>query len=100
MRRVLVRYRVTADRAAENEAFIRDVFEQLMQAAPVDVRYCSLKLEDGVSFVHIMEAERGGSSLTELPAFKAFTAKIRDRCEELPAATEFSPVGTYRVFEA
>jgi hypothetical protein len=98
MRRVLVRYKVTADRAAENEAFIREVFRELAKAAPTDVRYTSLKLEDGVSFVHIMEAEGGGGSLTELPAFKAFTAKIRDRCEEPPAATEFSPVGAYRVF--
>ena len=100
MKRVLVRYKVMADRAAENEAFIRDVFEQLKQAAPAGLRYCSLKLEDGVSFVHIMEAERGSSSLTELAAFKAFTAKMRERCEEPPAATEFSPVGAYRVFEA
>jgi hypothetical protein len=100
MKRVLVRYKVTADRAAENEAFVRAVFEQLTQAAPADLRYCSLKLADGVSFVHIMEAEGGGAALIELPAFKAFTAKIRERCEEPPAATEFSPVGAYRLFAA
>lgn len=34
MKRVLVRYKVKADRAAENEAFIKKVFDELMQNTP------------------------------------------------------------------
>jgi hypothetical protein len=97
MKRVLVRYRVKADRVAENEAFVRGVFEQLAHAAPPGLRYSSLKLEDGVSFVHIMDVE-AGATLTGLPAFKAFSEQIRDRCDDQPIAMEFTSVGNYRLF--
>jgi hypothetical protein len=97
MKRVLVRYRVKADRAAENEAFIRCVFEELAHAAPPGLRYSSLKLEDGVTFVHIMDTE-AGVTLTAIPAFRAFSEKIRDRCDDQPIAMEFSTVGNYRLF--
>ena len=36
--------------------------------------------------------------VTQVGAFKAFTAHIADRCEELPTTTELSPVGSYRFF--
>ena|SRR5438477_1229973 len=96
MKRVLIRYRVKADRAAENEAFVRGVFEQLEQAALPGLRYSSLKLEDGVSFVHIMEAE-AGATLTGLAAFKSFSELISDRCDDQPTAMAFTPVGNYRL---
>lgn len=96
MKRVLVRYRVKADRAAENEAFVKGVFEELERAAPSGLRYISLKLADGVTFVHIMDAD-AGATLTDFPAFKAFSERIRDRCDELPIAAEFAPVGNYRM---
>jgi hypothetical protein len=97
MKRVLVRYRVKADLAAENEAFVKGVFEDLARTAPSGLRYSSLKLEDGVTFVHIMDAE-AGATLTSLPAFKAFSEKIRDRCDDQPIATEFVVVGNYHLF--
>jgi hypothetical protein len=56
MKRVVLRYRFTADRAAENEVLVRGLFDELARMAPGNVRYCSLKLGDGVSSVHIMEA--------------------------------------------
>ena len=53
MRRVMVRYKVKADRAAENESYVKKVFEQLERERPAGVRYATFKLDDGVSFVHI-----------------------------------------------
>jgi hypothetical protein len=95
MKQVLVRYKVKAGRGAENEAFVRGVFEQLAQRAPKDIRYSSLRLEDGVTFVHVLESEVGSMPLSDLPAFKAFTADVRERCDEPPIATEFTRVGAY-----
>ncbi len=54
MKRVMVRYKVKADRAAENENYISKVFEQLKNDRPSGLRYASFKLNDGVSFVHIV----------------------------------------------
>ena len=100
MKRVMVRYKVKADRATENESYITKVFEQLKRDKPPGLRYVSFKLDDGVSFVHIvsLEAVDGSNPLGELSAFKAFTAEIRDRCEEPPVAAELKEVGSYRFF--
>jgi len=100
MRKVMVRYKVKADRAAENEGYIAKVFEQLRIERPAGLHYASFKLEDGVSFVHIvsMDAAGGRNPLGELSAFKAFTAQIRERCEEAPVAVDLKEVGSYRFF--
>jgi len=98
MKRVMVRYKVKADRSAENEGYIRKVFEQLKREHPSDVRYASFKLHDGVSFVHIVSIEvaDGSNPLRELSACNEFTARIRDRCEEPPVSMDLNEVGSYR----
>lgn len=101
MKRVMVRYKVKADKAAENEAYIRRVFEELQQTSPARLRYASFKLSDGVSFVHIasIETEDGSNPLAETSAFKAFQKGIKDRCEEPPAAVDLDTIGAYRFMQ-
>lgn len=102
MKRIMVRYKVKSDRAAENEGFITKVFEQLKRDQPAGLRYASFKLNDGVSFVHIvsLEGAEGSNALGELASFKEFTAQIRERCEEPPVPVELTEVGSYRFFGA
>jgi hypothetical protein len=93
----MVRYRVKPDRVAENEERISQVFEQLARETPEGLRYASFKLEDGVTFVHVVldEEVNGGSTLRELSAFKTFSAGMLDRCEEAPVVTQLAVVGSY-----
>ncbi len=100
MKRVLVRYKVLADKAGENEAYIRKVFDELRQTGPDGLRYASFKLEDGVSFVHIasIETEDGSNPLSQSPAFQQFQEKIGERCEEPPVAVGLDEIGSYRLF--
>jgi hypothetical protein len=100
MKRLMVRYKVKADRAAENERFVTAVFEQLKQERPPGLRYATFKLDDGLSFVHIVshEADDDSNPLGELSAFKEFTANVRDRCDEPPVAVELHEVGSYAFF--
>ena len=102
MKRLMVRYKVKADRATENERYITGVFEQLKREKPSGLRYAAFKLDDGVSFVHIVsvEAADGSNPLNDLSAFKAFTAGIGERCEEAPVAVDLQAVGAYAVFGA
>ena len=97
MKQAMVRYKVKADRAAENESYITKVFEQLERERPSGLRYASFKLDDGVSFVHIVSIEAADDSnpLRELSAFKEFLAGIRDRCEEPPTSVDLKEVGSY-----
>jgi hypothetical protein len=102
MKRMMVRYKVKADRAAENERYVTSVFEQLHRERPDGLRYATFKLDDGVSFVHLvsLEAADGRSPLGELSAFKAFTDTIGERCDEPPVAVDLDEVGSYRFFGA
>jgi hypothetical protein len=101
VQRFMVRYKVKTDRAAENEQLVRAVYEQLAREHPAGLRYATLKLDDGVSFVHLVSHEADGDNpLPELAAFKAFIAEIGDRCEEPPVRTELSEVGSYAFFAA
>ena len=95
MREVLVRYKVKPDRVAENEELVRAVYEELESSGPSDFRYATFLLDDGVSFVHI--AYHGdGNPLATLPAFQRFQQNIAERCDEPPAVTELSRIGSYR----
>jgi hypothetical protein len=97
MRRILVRYRVHPDRVAENEQLVKQVYVQLAEARPAGLRYATIKLADGVTFLHQMSAETpaANEALRDLPAFKAFTAGIKERCAELPVTEEVVEIGRY-----
>jgi hypothetical protein len=83
MKRVVVKYKVKADKAEENTAYIKKVFAELHRNNPAGLRYVSFRLEDGVSFVHLASVETtdGQNPLGQSPAFKAFQEKIKERCE-------------------
>jgi len=57
MKRLMVRYKVKPECAVENEGYIAQVFEQLEREKPTGIRYATFKLEDGVSFVHLVSYE-------------------------------------------
>jgi hypothetical protein len=99
--RKLIRYTLKPESVAENERYVRSVFDELRRAAPADLRYAVFKLDDGVSFMHLVAHEKpdGNKPLTDLPAFKAFTAKIRERCVAPPVSVEVEEIGSYGFFD-
>lgn len=98
MRTAVVRYQVKPDRLAEHEQLARRVYEELEALAPPGFRYATLRLDDGVSFVHIAETEPGVQApLPQLEAFRAFTADIADRCDVPPDNRQAEVIGSYRL---
>jgi hypothetical protein len=96
---VIVRYQTKPDRADENQALIEKVFEDLEDRQPEGFTYKVFRLEDGVSFVHVViehEDVASPDSLSDVPAFQAFTADIAERCDVPPAASSATIVGGYR----
>jgi hypothetical protein len=92
----MVRYKVKAGAAAENERLIGQVFAALDRDTPEGLRYQVFKAADGVSFTHVSAFDgTDGNPLTKLPAFKEFTAGIADRCEEPPVTTQVEAVGRF-----
>jgi hypothetical protein len=80
MQRVtLVRYTAKPDRAAENEALSRAVFEELRATAPAHVAYALFR--NGSDFVHVFvnTASDDSGVVTDLPSFKDFSKDAAER---------------------
>ena len=86
--------------SGENEQLAFAVYAELQRAAPKGLRYATFRLDDGVSFMHIVAHEEvdGGNALTALPAFQAFAAGVKDRCVEPPRRVALTKIGAYGFF--
>jgi hypothetical protein len=98
MSTIVVRYQAKPERADENQRLIEAVFNELEERGPEGFTYKVFRLEDGVSFVHVLiehDIDDPGS-LDSVPAFRAFVADIADRCDSPPMASRATIVGGYR----
>ncbi len=91
----VVRYRTKPGRAEENAELVRAVFAELAADGPEGLRYVTLRLEDGVTFVHVALIEGATNPLASSAAFGRFQSEIADRCEEGPLAMDATVVGSY-----
>jgi hypothetical protein len=96
MPQVMVNYKVKPDRAEENAALVRAVYDELRSSAPAGLTYATFLLEDGVSFVHLARHDGDENPLAQIAAFARFQEHIRDRCEEQPVVSRLREVGSYR----
>ena len=99
MRTVVVRYETKPDRADENQRLVEKVYVELAERRPDNFRYVSFRLEDGVSFVHIVVENEGGSNpipLTDIAAFQEFQREVADRCAVQPDFSGAAVVGSHR----
>jgi hypothetical protein len=96
----VIRYRTKPECADENQQLIERVFSELDELGATGFAYASFRLDDGVSFVHVVvEDDRADAavSLAAVPAFQAFQAGITERCEEQPVAAGARLVGAHRM---
>jgi hypothetical protein len=91
----VIRYKTHPESADENERLIRDVFDELAQQNPEGLRYAALRLDDGVSFLHVAVLDGDVNPLTASAAFGKFQAGIKDRCAEGPAPADATVIGSY-----
>jgi hypothetical protein len=92
---VIVRYRTRPDAAEENARLVKGVFSSLAEVDPGDFRYTTYQLADGVTFVHVASFAGSGNPLATLPAFAEFQRELGQRCDEPPAPSEATVVGSY-----
>jgi hypothetical protein len=97
MPNVVVRYRTKPERAEENQQLVEKVFADLAERGEIGFGYACFRLEDGVTFVHVVMEDPGGGtvSLGDVPAFQRFVEGIAERCDEPPVAMAASVVGSH-----
>lgn len=99
MRTVVVQYETLPERADENEKLVDAVYAELRERAPQHFGYATFRLDDDVTFVHVMvEHGEGDLSLADLPAFQAFVADVEQRCAIPPQARGAKVVGSHNLF--
>ncbi len=96
---VVVRYKTKAERAEENQELVEQVFAELDELDATGFAYVSFRLDDGVTFVHVVVEEDapGSVSFADLRSFREFQAGIVDRCAEQPIAKSATMVGAHRM---
>jgi hypothetical protein len=93
----VIRYRTKPEAADENERLIRNVFAELAERKPDGVHYAAFRLDDGVSFVHLVRFDGEDNPLRHSAAFAEFQAGIADRCAEGPVPAGAKAVGSYQL---
>lgn len=93
----VIRYQTRPDSADENQRLIEAVFAELAQAKPDGIQYAALRLDDGVSFVHVVQLAGEDNPLGSVAAFAQFQADLGARIAEGPAAADATVVGSYRL---
>jgi uncharacterized protein YceH (UPF0502 family) len=96
----LIRYKTKPEFADENQRLVERVYEELAERDPGGVRYATLRLEDGVTFMHLFtsDSDDAANTLGGIAAFAKFLKDLPQRCAELPVAQEVIVVGSYRMF--
>ena len=92
---IIVRYETTVDSAAENQRLVEQVYAELRAEQPDGLRYMTLRLADGVTFVHIALRDPAANPLSQTKAFQEFQAELGQRVTAPPDSSEASVVGAY-----
>jgi hypothetical protein len=94
---VVVSYQVRPEAVAEHVRLIEAVFAQLHAEQPANVEYKVVRLDDGISFVHVSSADTPGGSnpLPDLAAFREFGRDLGARVATAPVPAAAGIVGSY-----
>jgi hypothetical protein len=91
----VIRYVTKPECAEDNARLIGAVFAELDAQTPGDVHYKVFRLEDGLTFVHVVTVTGETNPLLAMEAFQAFSKTIADRCTEGPLVLEATTLGDY-----
>jgi hypothetical protein len=98
----LIRYKTKPDSAEENQRLVEKVYAELATRDPGGVRYATLRLEDGVTFIHIFmtDSDDAAGTLGGIVAFAEFQRELAQRCVEQPVAQAAAVIGSYRLLSS
>lgn len=101
---VMTRAKVKAEQVAQVEAGIKRLVPALEQAH-LDMRYAWFRLDDGVTYVILVEygegvqlGEGGNNAANDLPEFQTFMEILKASKDEPPTSEKLTVSGSYRFF--
>lgn len=94
-RAVMVRYQTTVGAAEANRRLVEQVYAELRATNPDGLRYVTVRLDDGVTFVHLAIVDAAENPLPQVAAFQAFQQELDKRLVEPPTVHQVTVVGSY-----
>ena len=96
---ITVQAKLKEEHVADAEAAVKRMFAAIEREQLEGIRYASVKLEDGVSFLALLELEDGVENpLAGLPEAQEFYDSLPSWYAEPPAFGPATVVGSYRFF--
>ncbi len=96
---ITVRATLKEEHVADAEAAVKRMFAAIEREQLEGIRYASIKLQDGVTFLALLELEDGVENpLPGLPEAQEFYARLPEWYAEPPEVGPGTPIGTYRFF--
>ena len=96
MTKVHIRYTVRPDEVSENITLLSAFFDELETLRPPGLVYEAYLMEDGVTFVHIVESATNAAPFGNLPTYRHYRDTIQARCVEPPQMVALKDIGKYR----
>jgi hypothetical protein len=96
---VMVRARMKEQHVAEAVAAVKRMFAAIEREGLEGIRYASVQLEDGATFVAMLEVEDGAENpLLGLPEAQEFYDRLPGWYAEPPEVGPGTVIGSYRLF--
>ena len=96
---IAVRAKLMEEHVAEAEAAVKRMFAAIEREGLEGIRYASIRLEDGVTFLALLEVEDGVENpLLGLPEAQEFYARLPAMYVEPPEVGPGTVIGSYRLF--
>jgi hypothetical protein len=91
----VVRYATKEEAVAENIRLVEQVYAELHADQPAGLRYLTLRLDDGFTFVHMSLSEGDDNPLFSTAAFTEFQRGLGERLVAPPESRRATIVGSY-----
>lgn len=96
MAATLIRAKIKDEHVADVENAAKTMFAAINEAHPAGVRYASYRLDDGVTYVIVLDIQEGiDNPLPSIAAFRAFQEDLKGWLAEPPTPEQLTAVGAY-----
>jgi hypothetical protein len=95
----MIHAKIQPESVTDIEAAARKMFAAIDVAQPEGIRYASLLLPDGETFVALVQLDEGGENpLPGIPEFRAFLEGVEASRAEPANVQPMTVIGSYRLF--
>ncbi|WP_068082670.1 hypothetical protein [Polycladidibacter stylochi] len=96
MTKVHIRYTVRPEDMQENNTLLKAFFDELEAVKPAGLTYEAYLIEDGVTFVHVVDSATNAAPFRDLRSYRRYRDTLQARCNEPPQMVTLKVIGSYR----